>query len=802
MGDSVIGRLQAALTAATNEVTVAAANINFDFTLVKYEAPKEYQPLGALLSSKRKHDAENGKSHVTARRLAALFEGLCPDTPNLIRAYGDRVSHISKLATDGIAKAYTQSVFAAFTGVDATSIWAAATSTQGSKGGAIHVHLLACMLATMWDAPEAISIWSEVITGRRQQVASDLENGVALPFSMAAAAAQQDIPRSQLAEWDSSARAWIQTADNIMLKQQTQLKLILKNVDLNIPKSSGVYQSVVRTWHAALSAMENLISGIPQEVQDGVALLALSAWHIYPDIDVFGSKNVKVKMDDSLVSLGGVLSIGCNQAATTSAKGVTWALSLSHLRYYGNPVRKLAQLHDNPANLSYSEFRQAVLGCVLQIWGVRKAEEDQVLDDLYRISKPFSSRTQIDAKLRNAMSFLHEAIHDFRADRDTGCRLLDLGRKRPNFIEPKNRTEMGNVTFKQCFGLFETKSFISMLDGDEARIAYLRRIVGRYLSLEHEAIIAIRYGNIRFDSEKNRKGTNYSDDVAVSSRESSTKLDAADRDVSHGHDPSNGMNQVPFFATGLSQHLEQSTGQQQARGTHTRWYRHRVSQRKGPSGLGGQRERILLNEENKIFRPVTQTKFTRIMNGRPRPYRYLLGHLEFGAIFIPENIHSTTVSQLPDIATSVEDILWAVQFDKLCIYRHHARDLDAIQDCIMSSLAYLEEALGVFRTLPGRMIKAQILRGSIEKRHWRQYCQKTLTGAHGFRDKSEYQRTAWQMCVVSYFFAERDIHPEVIPSNAMGISAGDSIFVPNKVRMVSIVDNVAEVCNLISFIVT
>jgi hypothetical protein len=119
---ATLGKLQAALASATNEVTVAAANINFDFTLVKYEAPKEYHPLGQLLAPTRKHDAENGKTHVTARRLGALFEGVCPSTPNLIKAYGTRVSDISKQATEKQPNDYSKSIFAAFAGVDGTSI--------------------------------------------------------------------------------------------------------------------------------------------------------------------------------------------------------------------------------------------------------------------------------------------------------------------------------------------------------------------------------------------------------------------------------------------------------------------------------------------------------------------------------------------------------------------------------------------------------------------------------------------------------------------------------------------------------
>jgi hypothetical protein len=42
--------VQAALGAATNEFTLAAVNLNFDFTLWKTEAPKEYQELGQVLS--------------------------------------------------------------------------------------------------------------------------------------------------------------------------------------------------------------------------------------------------------------------------------------------------------------------------------------------------------------------------------------------------------------------------------------------------------------------------------------------------------------------------------------------------------------------------------------------------------------------------------------------------------------------------------------------------------------------------------------------------------------------------------
>ena len=137
-----VNRLQASLAAATNEVTVAAANFNFDFTLVKYEAPKEYQALGETLSAKRKHEAETRPCYITVRRLGALFEGVCPSTPKLVAVYGRRAGEILKSAINKTSTDFSNSIFSVYTGINATAIWAAATSLKAS----LYVHLLAYLL--------------------------------------------------------------------------------------------------------------------------------------------------------------------------------------------------------------------------------------------------------------------------------------------------------------------------------------------------------------------------------------------------------------------------------------------------------------------------------------------------------------------------------------------------------------------------------------------------------------------------------------------------------------------------------
>jgi len=167
-----ISKITASLASATNEVTVAAANLNFDFSLVKLEAPKEFSAIGPTLSRRRRDNAEYGPSHITARKLGALFEGLIPPTPNLIRAYGLRASEISATSLINPKGSPKDGLFAAQVGLDGTGLWAAATSGTA----AISVHLLACMLARIWTGPEATSIWVQIVEDRKKEIEHALDD--------------------------------------------------------------------------------------------------------------------------------------------------------------------------------------------------------------------------------------------------------------------------------------------------------------------------------------------------------------------------------------------------------------------------------------------------------------------------------------------------------------------------------------------------------------------------------------------------------------------------------------------------
>jgi hypothetical protein len=91
---AALSQIQASLVSAQNQNTLALANFNLDFSLVKVSAAEEYQGLGTALSQRRRENAEEGPLHRTARKLGALFEQVIPQIYELSEAYGRRVSEI------------------------------------------------------------------------------------------------------------------------------------------------------------------------------------------------------------------------------------------------------------------------------------------------------------------------------------------------------------------------------------------------------------------------------------------------------------------------------------------------------------------------------------------------------------------------------------------------------------------------------------------------------------------------------------------------------------------------------------
>jgi hypothetical protein len=476
-----LGRIQAGFAQASQELTVAAANLNFDFTLVKLEAPAEYQTIGHVLTPSRVREAETGPIHVTARRLGALFEGACPEAPNLIKAYGTRASEISKEVSESDSERSNGTshnwIRNEYGGVDATSIWAAATSSKA----ALPVHLLACIIARMWSHTEATSVWVEIVAERKREIISKTEKGEHIPISLVCTV-QQEITRDHLSKWDASARAWLQTADKARQRQYKQFLLIVKNLSIAIHQENiPLYSNVMSVWTSALIATEELISGKPQAVKRGPVLLGLSAWHIFPDMLVFDSPSgsVHVSMDDPLVKPGGVLSLGISDSARSEEQGVYWSLSLSHHRYYGDAVRRTRRLESDGSRLTFNELVLVCLGSLLKVWSIPKQGIKNSIEILQKLRETLPQQNPPDKREMDWQTVLEEPLKHI-ADGDKQAVLaISLGRRRPSFLPQSLTSET-----RPFFGLLHMSNLLYILKEPDNKISLLRRLASRVPELK------------------------------------------------------------------------------------------------------------------------------------------------------------------------------------------------------------------------------------------------------------------------------------------------------------------------------
>jgi hypothetical protein len=86
--------------------------------------------------------------------------------------------------------------------------------------------------------------------------------------------------------------------------------LILDNIRRPVNKKADTYESVITAWTNALTQMEGLIKGVSQQAQGGDILLALSSWHLFPDLVVVIPRTAHISQRDPIFASGGVLKIG------------------------------------------------------------------------------------------------------------------------------------------------------------------------------------------------------------------------------------------------------------------------------------------------------------------------------------------------------------------------------------------------------------------------------------------------------------------------------------------------------------
>ncbi|KXX82410.1 hypothetical protein MMYC01_201361 [Madurella mycetomatis] len=482
---SIISKFFASAVGVQNELSIAAANFNLDFTLVKLEAPEAFRGVSQSLTQKRREDAEDGTLHRTARKLGALFSGITPMAPDLLNAYGKRVSEICEEAHKANTKnRVKRHLLSDIFGTDSASLWAAATSGEN----AIAVHLLACLIARMFDSIRAVSIWVELVEERKRRIRTEIANE---PDKLKAMtmdlAAKQDISIRELGMWDNSCRSWIQTADTIKIQEHKRALASTDHAGMPVNMTSDTYESAMQAWQDAMTSMNSLVQGIPQKVRNGAVILAMTSWHLYPNLCVLSKGPEIIRQGDDQINSSGILTVDVERSGDGDVNGIVWSLPLSYLRHYGEPVQVTQRLSVSESRISMDDFRYVLLGCVYSTWGdfIQTTEDandlscyllealrwpersdNQDRSAMERMQKITSRTSWIGQLLAAAEEF--EGTQDVR--RVTARKLIDHGRRNGGFLGERRSHPAPLYDLSYIPTLFSV-----LRDDPELQIAFLRQ---------------------------------------------------------------------------------------------------------------------------------------------------------------------------------------------------------------------------------------------------------------------------------------------------------------------------------------
>ncbi|KAL9623650.1 MAG: hypothetical protein Q9160_002106 [Pyrenula sp. 1 TL-2023] len=772
---STPSRIHASALSAIQETTVALASINFDFSLVRVEPPPEYEAIGKLLSPARQQAAERGAEHVVARKLHALFAEALPSTPHLLAAYGSRTTEIAKSDIVNPQGRREDGILQDWIGADGTSIWAAATSGRA----AIAVHLLACLLARLFSAPEATAIWEQIVLARKAQLSTvDASEPVALSKL---AAAQVDITRPQLLGWDASARAWLSVADRAKQRQQIQTMLLIKNSIIPVSQKMNVYESVMESWTAALITLEKIISGIPCNVTDGAVLLALGSWHIYPDLLPLSARQEVIKQCDPLVGTGGLVTLGASSHSPDSESGAYWSLPLAYLRFYGDPVVVSRNLSDNAGRLSRLELCLVTLGAIFSGWKKYGDDIDKASLLVQKISMYLFEHFPLhEMKGTHWLQYLADAAENYLSSeslqREHFRSLVNRGRRRyGTFLCDKNfhPTPM--------FGISSVHELIDLITDTEKRIEALR-ITAMWLKAPADSML-IRYTrSLNLDSIK-PKVEEEDDGLEFFEYEGSTRQDHQDAIWEYA-------TAVPSEATSK----KRKWASNHSSGFHIRYIEDRAKIIMG-GGLiffEGEDVRSLtditvsnLSQSTFLWTPKTGRETSR--------YEFAFGNPSIAAVFRRSDAPLDTSDELNvDVLTKL--------FDRNVINRPRLMEkLDNLGESIPSnripkyvqSLLALAAANDVYKLMPNSTVSTNVFTRPLHEASWAQVQSSQEISKDADPISSEILRSEDDTlrplirsltraqafaCIAAFENRAVDLDPETLAS-VLAISAGNSIYI-------------------------
>ncbi len=287
-----------------------------------------------------------------------------------------------------------------------------------------------------------------------------------------------------------------------MKLRQTQLMLIIDNMNVPLPGKATVYQDVMDAWTRSMVMLDKLVSGVPQSVESGEALLGLCAWHIYPDICALGKTTTLVEHQDTLVKKGGLVTIGLRNARSEADAGISWSMPLEHLRYYGKAVMTHGTVSSQKSRVAFDRILQVAMGSMLSTWGSHYSNLDDVAQFLIAFGHMLRGQDQTKEQLDWPTLFSEQAkiyIHSDHSEQTEIARYIALGQRRYEiFLAHADHHP------PPCLGLSDLEFFLQFQKPEEG-IATLRSVAqksgdasldGAIIKLVH----AIEHGMVEYAS--------------------------------------------------------------------------------------------------------------------------------------------------------------------------------------------------------------------------------------------------------------------------------------------------------------
>lgn len=258
-----------------------------------------------------------------------------------------------------------------------------------------------------------------------------------------------------------------------MKVRQTQLMLIIDNINVPLSGKPTVYQDVMDAWTKSLIMLDKLISGVPQSVESGEALLGLCAWHIYPDVCALGKTATMVEQQDALVKKGGLVTIGLHSARREANPGISWSMPLAHLRYYGKAVMSQGAVGSQKSRVSFNRIIQVAMGSMLSTWGSEYTDLEEVAQFMIAFGQMLRSQNQAAAQSEWPTMILEQSENFINCNdkaKSETARYIALGQRRHGKF-------LGDAHDHPppCFGLSDPSFFLQFQDSEQS-IASLRSI--------------------------------------------------------------------------------------------------------------------------------------------------------------------------------------------------------------------------------------------------------------------------------------------------------------------------------------